>query len=54
MTEPKEDSGNGVLIVYFAYGENAPLSDGVDASTSASIQLRRTVPSPEIPDLWRI
>ena len=33
-------SGNGVLIVYFAYGENAPLSDGVDASTSASIQLR--------------
>lgn len=40
MTEPKEDSGNGVLIVYFAYGENAPLSDGVDASTSASIQLR--------------
>ena len=39
-TEPEEDVGNGVLIVYFAYGENAPLSDGVDASTSASIQLR--------------
>ena len=39
-TEPEEDVGNGVLIVYFAYGENAPLSDGVDASTSASIQYR--------------
>lgn len=39
-TEPEGDAGNGVLIVYFAYGENAPLSDGVDASTSASIQLR--------------
>lgn len=39
-TEPEGDAGNGVLIVYFAYGENAPLSDGVDASASASIQLR--------------
>lgn len=37
---PEEDAGNGILIVYFAYGENAPLSDGVDASASASIQLR--------------
>lgn len=36
--EPGE--GNGVLIVYFTYGENAPLADGVDASTSASIQYR--------------
>lgn len=39
-TEPEGDAGNGVLIVYFTYGENAPLADGVDASTSASIQLR--------------
>lgn len=29
-----------ILIAYFAYGENAPLADGVDASTSASIQYR--------------
>ena len=29
-----------ILIVYFTYGENAPLADGVDASTSASIQYR--------------
>lgn len=40
MNEPEGNAGNGVLIVYFTYGENAPLSDGVDASTSASIQLR--------------
>lgn len=39
-TEPEGDAGNGVLIVYFTYGENAPLEDGVDASASASIQLR--------------
>lgn len=39
-TESAGNAGNGVLIVYFAYGENAPLSDDVDASTSASIQLR--------------
>lgn len=39
-SESEEDSGNGVLIVYFTYGENAPLPDGVDASASASIQLR--------------
>lgn len=31
---------NHILIAYFAYGENAPLADGVDASTSASIQYR--------------
>ena len=36
-----ETAGEGhVLIAYFAYGENAPLADGVDASTSASIQYR--------------
>lgn len=36
-----EIAGEGhVLIAYFAYGENAPLADGVDASTSASIQYR--------------
>lgn len=41
-TEPEDEpsAGNGTLIVYFTYGENAPLSDGVDASTSASIQYR--------------
>lgn len=33
------DEGH-ILIAYFAYGENAPLADGVDASTSASIQYR--------------
>ena len=38
--ESEGDSGNSVLIVYFTYGENAPLADDVDASTSASIQLR--------------
>lgn len=36
-----ETAGDGhILIAYFAYGENAPLADGVDASTSASIQYR--------------
>lgn len=36
-----ETAGEGhILIAYFAYGENAPLADGVDASTSASIQCR--------------
>ena len=42
ISEPDEEStvGNGILIVYFTYGENAPLTDGVDATTSASIQYR--------------
>lgn len=31
---------NRILVAYFTYGENAPLADGVDASTSASIQYR--------------
>ena len=41
-SEPETETaeGNGTLIVYFTYGENAPLADGVDASTSASIQYR--------------
>ena len=41
-SEPENEAagGNGTLIVYFTYGENAPLADGVDASTSASIQYR--------------
>ena len=41
-SEPAEEStvGNGILIAYFTYGENAPLADGVDATTSASIQYR--------------
>ena len=38
--ENEAAGGNGTLIVYFTYGENAPLADGVDASTSASIQYR--------------
>ena len=38
--ETETAEGNGTLIVYFTYGENAPLADGVDASTSASIQYR--------------
>jgi len=33
-----EDSD--VLVAYFTYGENAPLPDGIDATTSASIQYR--------------
>ncbi len=33
-------TGNGILVAYFTYGENAPLSADVDASSSASIQLR--------------
>lgn len=42
-SEPENEAagGNGTLLVYFTYGENAPLADGVDASTSASIQYRR-------------
>ena len=41
-SEPTKEStvGNGILIAYFTYGENAPLADGVDATTSASIQYR--------------
>ena len=41
-SEPAEEStvGNGILIAYFTYGENATLADGVDATTSASIQYR--------------
>ena len=31
-------SGGNVLVAYFSYGENAQLPDGVDASSSASIQ----------------
>lgn len=38
--EGKAEAGDGILIAYFTYGENAPLGDGVDASTSASIQYR--------------
>lgn len=34
------ENESGILIAYFTYGENAPLAEGVDASTSASIQLR--------------
>lgn len=42
---PKENTtaGNNILIAYFTYGENAPLADGVDASTSASIQYQGDV-----------
>ena len=38
-SESSPDSSN-ILIAYFTYGENAPLPDGIDASASASIQLR--------------
>lgn len=38
--DPEEGSKGSVLIAYFTYGENAPLPDGVDASASASVQLR--------------
>lgn len=31
-------SGSGILVAYFSYAENAQLPDGVDASSSASIQ----------------
>jgi len=34
------NEGQNILIAYFSYGENAPLPDDVDASSSASIQLR--------------
>ncbi|MCM1233089.1 MAG: flavodoxin [Ruminococcus flavefaciens] len=39
------NSGSNILIAYFAYGENAALADGVDASTSASIQYRGDTPT---------
>ncbi len=32
------DSSSGMLVAYFTYAENAALPDGVDASSSASIQ----------------
>lgn len=35
---PAPDTGSNILIAYFAYGENAELPAGVDASASASIQ----------------
>ncbi|HIY08388.1 MAG TPA: flavodoxin [Firmicutes bacterium] len=34
-----EEGGGDRLVVYFTYGENAALPDGVDVSASASIQL---------------
>lgn len=34
------DDARRILVAYFTYGENAPLVDGVDASSSASIQYR--------------
>jgi len=34
------ETGNGILVAYFTYGENASLPAEVDASSSASIQLR--------------
>lgn len=37
--ESGEAAGSNMLVAYFTYGENAPLSDGVDASASASIQI---------------
>ena len=42
LSAPLDDTTdeNHILIAYFTYGENAPLADGVDTSTSASIQYR--------------
>ena len=37
--EGTETEGSNILIAYFTYGENAELSDDVDASSSASIQI---------------
>ncbi len=37
-TSTAEQSESNLLVAYFTYGENAPLADGVDASSSASIQ----------------
>lgn len=39
-TPSESDDASRILIAYFTYGENAPLADGVDASSSASIQYR--------------
>lgn len=39
-TPGESDDASRILIAYFTYGENAPLPDGVDASSSASIQYR--------------
>lgn len=44
-SQPEETPGgaddtSSILVAYFTYGENAPLADGVDASSSASIQYR--------------
>lgn len=39
-TPGESDGASRILIAYFTYGENAPLADGVDASSSASIQYR--------------
>ncbi|MDD3222882.1 MAG: flavodoxin [Clostridia bacterium] len=33
-----ENTGSNILVAYFSYGENADLPEGVDASSSASIQ----------------
>lgn len=33
------ESSTNILVAYFSYGENADLPDGVDASTTASIQV---------------
>lgn len=35
----EEDTDTNMLVVYFSYAENADLPDGVDASSSASIQV---------------
>ena len=34
----EENDETNILVAYFSYGENAQLPDGVDASSSASIQ----------------
>lgn len=37
--ESTENSGTNMLVAYFSYGENADLPEGVDTSSSASIQV---------------
>jgi flavodoxin len=39
QTQETENGESNTLIAYFTYGENAELSDDVDASSSASIQI---------------
>lgn len=39
LEESTKNSGTNMLVAYFSYGENADLPEGVDTSSSASIQV---------------